>query len=63
MVADQNSAMKEPLTFRSKNVVLRFFDGVTLIDPGLVRVPDWRPDREEDRANPAAVWGGVGRKP
>jgi S-adenosyl methyltransferase len=62
MVADLNSAMKEPLTFRGKDAVLRFFDGVTLIDPGLVRVPDWRPDCEEDRANPAAVWGGVGRK-
>lgn len=63
MVADLNSAMKEPLTFRSRDAVLRFFDGVTLIEPGLVRVPDWRPDCEQDRANPAAVWGGVGKKP
>jgi hypothetical protein len=63
MVADLNSALKEPLTFRSRNDVLRFFDGVTLIEPGLVRVPDWNPDCEEDRANPAPVWGGIGRKP
>jgi hypothetical protein len=62
MVADLNSAMKEPLTFRSRDDVLRFFDGVALIEPGLVRIPDWRPDREEDRANPAAGWGGVARK-
>jgi hypothetical protein len=62
MVADLNSAMKEPLTFRSRDDVLRFFDGVTLIEPGLVRIPDWRPDREQDRANPAAGWGGVARK-
>ena len=63
MVSDLNSAMKEPLTFRGRDAVLRFFDGVTLTEPGLVRVPDWRPDREEDRANPAAVWGGVAKKP
>jgi hypothetical protein len=62
MVADLNSAMKEPLTFRGRDDVLRFFDGVTLIEPGLVRIPDWRPDREQDRANPAAGWGGVARK-
>lgn len=63
MVSDLNSAMKEPLTFRSRDLVLRFFDGVTLIEPGLVRIPDWHPDREEDQANPAAMWGGVGKKP
>jgi hypothetical protein len=63
MVDDLNSAMKEPLTFRGRDEVLRFFDGVTLIEPGLVRVADWRPDREEDRLNPAALWGGLGRKP
>jgi hypothetical protein len=63
MVSGLNSAMPQRLTFRGRDAVLRFFDGVTLVEPGLVRVPDWRPDSEEDRANPAAMWGGVGKKP
>jgi hypothetical protein len=25
-------------------------------------VPEWRPDSDADRANPATVWGGVARK-
>jgi len=42
--------------------VARFFEGLDLMEPGLVRVPEWRPDSDADRANPAAVWGGVARK-
>jgi hypothetical protein len=62
MVSGLNSAMRQQLTFRGRDAVLRFFDGAALVDPGLVRIPDWRPDSEEDRANPAAMWGGVGKK-
>jgi hypothetical protein len=63
MVAGLNSMMAQQLTFRGRDAVLRFFDGVTLIEPGLVRIPDWRPDSPQDRENPAAMWGGVGKKP
>jgi hypothetical protein len=38
------------------------FDGLELVEPGLVRVPEWRPDSDADPANPATVWGGVARK-
>jgi hypothetical protein len=62
LVSELNTMMRDPLTFRGRDDVLRFFDGVTLIEPGLVRVPEWRPDREEDRDNPAAMWAGVGEK-
>jgi hypothetical protein len=39
------------------------FDGVRLVEPGLVRVSDWRPDSAEDAALPTILWGGVGVKP
>jgi hypothetical protein len=44
--------------------IARFFDGFTLIDPGLVWLPQWRPDRPEDVPDhPEEFWflAGVGR--
>lgn len=57
-----NKLMHTRLTFRNHDQVVGFFDGLELLEPGVVRVPDWRPVTDADRANPAAVWGGVGRK-
>jgi len=37
--------------------------GDDLVEPGVVRIPEWRPDSDLDRINPAEVWGGVARKP
>jgi S-adenosyl methyltransferase len=41
--------------------VARFFDGLDLVDPGLVEIQRWRPD---DRSSllPGGFYGGVGRK-
>jgi hypothetical protein len=43
--------------------VTGLFDGVELVDPGVVRVSEWRPDSAEEAATPTILWGGVGRKP
>ena len=40
-----------------------FFDGIDLLEPGVVRVSDRRPDSPEEAATPAILWGGVARKP
>jgi SAM-dependent methyltransferase len=51
---------------RSRAEILRFFDGFELTDPGLVYVPQWRPDSPADvPADPGQFWFlvGVGRKP
>ena len=47
---------------RPRDVVEGFFDGVKLVEPGLVRVSDWRPDSPEEAATPTILWGGVARK-
>jgi hypothetical protein len=57
-----NELMPMKLRFRSRAEVARFFDGLALVEPGLVRGPEWRPDSDADLANPAAVWAGVARK-
>jgi S-adenosyl methyltransferase len=51
---------------RPRAEILRFFDGFELLDPGLVRIPLWRPDSPADVPDdPGKFWGlvGVGRKP
>ncbi len=48
---------------RPREVVAGFFDGLRLVEPGLVRVSDWRPDSAEEAATPTILWGGVARKP
>lgn len=49
---------------RSREEILRFFDGFELIEPGLVNGPLWRPDAPEDVPEDAEdYWflSGVGR--
>jgi hypothetical protein len=50
-------------TFRPRAQVARFFDGLELLEPGVVRVPEWRPRSELEAASPCTLWGGVARKP
>ncbi|HUL26767.1 MAG TPA: SAM-dependent methyltransferase [Streptosporangiaceae bacterium] len=57
-----NELMPMKLRFRSRAEVAVFFDGLELVEPGLVRVPEWRPGAGTDVTNPAALWGGVARK-
>jgi hypothetical protein len=47
---------------RSRDAVMSFFDGTQLVEPGLVRVSDWRPDSPEEAATPTILWGGVAGK-
>jgi hypothetical protein len=59
-----NQASSVPYRLRSIEQITRFFDGLELVEPGVVSVPRWRPE-----ANPFGVaaeldeFGGVGRKP
>jgi hypothetical protein len=49
---------------RSPEQIVRFFDGLELIDPGVVTVSRWRPDPGQDGLpTHHDSYGGVGRKP
>ncbi|MFC4149018.1 SAM-dependent methyltransferase [Micromonospora mangrovi] len=48
-----------PLIPRPHAEVLRFFDGYDLVEPGLVRLAEWRPDGEP-RTGVSHGYGGVG---
>ena len=47
---------------RPRAAVARFFDGLDLLAPGVVRVTQWHPQSELEPAMKAALWGGVARK-
>jgi hypothetical protein len=51
-----------PLVLRDHAQVTSFFDGLKLVDPGVVQLSKWRPQSELESAA-AALWGGVARKP
>ncbi|MBP2708651.1 SAM-dependent methyltransferase [Microbispora sp. RL4-1S] len=50
-------------TSRSRDQVLAFFDGLDLVEPGVVALQDWRPDpdRLAVREGKAGALGGVAR--
>ncbi|MGW1227471.1 SAM-dependent methyltransferase [Streptomyces sp. NPDC002530] len=58
--------IRNPLIMRSSAEIARFFDGYEMVEPGLVAMPDWRPETPGSRENedPYAFSGfaGVGRK-
>ena len=54
--------MYEKQTLRSREEVASFFTGLDMVEPGLVRIPEWRPDNQADAKSPSALWGGVARK-
>jgi S-adenosyl methyltransferase len=48
---------------RTHEQVTRFFDGLDLVDPGLVQLHRWRPGSGADTTRPLAAYGAVARKP
>ena len=58
-----NQSGGERAANRDRAAVTRLFDGCELVEPGVVRVAEWRPAPELEAARPAAVWAGVARKP
>jgi SAM-dependent methyltransferase len=58
------AATANPATPRTRAQILAFFDGIDLIEPGLVPVQRWRPAKPP-RPGPGQEWllGGIARKP
>jgi S-adenosyl methyltransferase len=51
-----------PANPRTRGEITRFFDGMELIDPGIVATRDWRPPARGDKLPRALAYGGVGYK-
>jgi hypothetical protein len=57
-----NTRGQQRITWRTREQVARFFTGTDLVEPGLVRVDEWRPASGTTNAGTSNEWGGVGRK-
>jgi trans-aconitate methyltransferase len=62
-LAKLSQTMAQRVTPRSREQVARFFDGLDLIEPGVVPIQQWRPESDLEAAARAGMWGGVGEKP
>jgi S-adenosyl methyltransferase len=61
-----NESGAAPYRLRSSREIARFFEGLELVEPGVVSCPSWRPDARELGRGPAPEmdqFAGVGRKP
>jgi SAM-dependent methyltransferase len=59
------SSSQDPIHPRTREEIIRMFDGFELIEPGVVYTPEWRPEREDDvgdNVRRANLYGGVGYK-
>ena len=57
-----NQSGREQATNRDRAAVTLLFDGCELLEPGVVRVSEWRPVSDLETARSAAVWAGVAEK-
>jgi SAM-dependent methyltransferase len=61
------AAAGSPIRLRSRAEIERFFDGLDVIEPGLVFLPLWRPEDPDDlyydQPEQAGMLSAVGRKP
>jgi len=56
-----NSSGAAPITARSPQGIAAFFEGLDLLDPGIVTCSRWRPNGND--TTPCSEYCGVGRKP
>ena len=60
---NERAASSEQATPRTHAEVARFFDGLEMLGPGVVQLPQWRPGPGDDPGRELPMWCGVGRKP
>ncbi len=57
--------MNQNVYLRSQAEVAELLDGLDVVEPGVVQLPQWRPGptAEQQAPNPLPMWAAVGRKP
>jgi hypothetical protein len=56
-----NERSAEQAVLRGQAATARFFDGLELLEPGVVPVARWRPDSDLTATWPSSMWCGVAR--
>lgn len=63
VVRQRNKAVNPPMTLRSGPEIVRFFDGLRLLEPGVVSCTRWRPDAGAADEREVDEFCGLARKP
>jgi hypothetical protein len=59
-----NQVSRTPVTLRTREQVISWFEGLELVSPGMVLLPEWRPAKGDPRyAYRMPLYGAVARKP
>jgi hypothetical protein len=58
-----NERVPDQATLRGQDETARFFEGLDLVEPGVVSPSNWRPDSDLVRARHSSMWCGIARKP
>jgi len=58
-----NERSADQATLRGQDETARFFEGLELVEPGVVPTAQWRPDSDLTASRPSGAWCGVARKP
>jgi hypothetical protein len=51
-----------PYNLRTPDEVVRYFDGLELVEPGVLPIQQWRPDPDAKPVDEVNTYGGIGRK-
>ena len=60
--AGLNTKLAAPVTFRPRDQIAGFLDGLRILEPGMVQYPQWRPGADAAPAQPIPAWCAVARK-
>lgn len=66
LIRRSDEMLPEPVVDRNQAQIALFFDGLDLVDPGVVQICQWRPEGEGEVVPGGTLppwYGGVGRKP
>ena len=64
--AKLSESLGQPWVVRTHGEIDRFFDGLDMVEPGLVPIDEWRPSGRRPlprSSRPVPIFGGLGRKP
>src|SRR5690606_37067316 len=62
-IRQYNETAPLPYHMRDPEKIVGYFEGLELVEPGVVLISEWRPNPETDPKGDANNFGGVGRKP
>ena len=59
---DYNSSGAIPYNLRAPEEIVRYFDGLDVVEPGIIPIQQWRPEPDAEVVAEVNTYGGIGRK-